>query len=189
LTAPPELDSPAKVASLIGRLRQLYAVSHATLILIEQSDIFETLDRWGLDQYYHVGTLRHDGTSHRTPLYESLQDVQARRESFSEDYERATLSGMLITVGDACSRNEYFDKTPSLELLRHLRNSAGHGNTFSLREGEPRRDAHFRESFRITASLNGRRNVLFNFIGAGDILDLLAEVESHLRYIEGRWGQ
>jgi hypothetical protein len=94
---------------------------------------------------------------------------------------------MLIAVGDACTQNQYFDRVPSLELLRHLRNGAAHGNRFNLTNGEPRRDADFQGNFRITSSLDGQPNVLFDFIGAGDILDLLAYIESHLRFIEGRW--
>jgi hypothetical protein len=94
---------------------------------------------------------------------------------------------MLITVGDACAQNQYFDNIPPLELLRHLRNAAAHGNRFNLANGEPRKAAHFEGAFRITPSLHERPDVLFDFIGAGDILDLLAFLEAHLRMIEGRW--
>jgi hypothetical protein len=187
LTAPPDLDSPAKVASLIGRLRRLYVASRATEIFIADPNIFDILDLLGSDQHAHVTSLRHDGTYHATALYENLEAIQAQRDAFSEDYERSTLSGMLITVGDACAQNHHFDRTPPLELMRHLRNAAAHGNRFNLTNGEPRRDANFQGDFRITPSLNGQPDVLFDFIGPGDILDLLAYVEGHLRVIEGRW--
>ncbi len=180
------LDTPAKVASLIQRLRRLYVVGHSALIMLRQPDLFDIFDSWGFDQYSQLTTPRHDQTQHATPLYDSLLDVQARAAQYANDFERSTIAGMLVDVGDACARNQYFDKTPELEFVRHLRNAAGHGNTFNLLNGEPRRPATF-SSFKITADQHGLENVLFDFIGPGDVLDLLSNVEAHLRLIEGRW--
>lgn len=180
------LDTPAKVASLIQRLRRLYVVGHSALIMLKQPDLFDVFDSWGFDQYSQFTTPRHDKTQHGTPLYDSLLDVQARAAQYADDFERSNIAGMLIDVGDACARNGYFDTTPELEFVRHLRNAAGHGNTFNLINGAPRRPAVF-SSFTVTGQLHGMENVLFDFIGPGDVLDLLSNVEAHLRLIEGRW--
>lgn len=183
----PLLDSPAKVASLVHRLRRLYVVGHSALIMLDQPDLFDVFDGWGYHRYSQLGTLRHDQTMHGTPLYDSLLDVKARADEYAIDFERSNIAAMLIEVGDACARNSYFDKTPELELVRHLRNAASHGNTFTLRGTEPRRPAHSRGDFAIASGLNGTEDVLFDFIGAGDVLDLLSDVEAHLRRIDGRW--
>ena len=186
MPAPRHLDTPAKVAGLIGRLRRLYVVGRSALIMLDQPNMFDVFDDWGFDQYAQLSTPRLDGTSHGTPLYETLQDVTARLTDYGPDFERSTLAGLLVTVGDACSQNGYFDRTPALELLRHLRNASGHGNAFNLLNGEPRLTAEYR-GFSISSADHGRADVLFTFIGAGDVLNLLSNVENHLREIEGRW--
>lgn len=47
-------------------------------------------------------------------------------------------------IADRLSRNSYFNKTPELEFLRHVRNAVAHGIRFNLRPDEPRRPARFR---------------------------------------------
>jgi hypothetical protein len=80
----------------------------------------------------------------------------------------------------------YFDHAPELELVYHLRNCIAHGNRFKYTDvGRKRlakhpahnRNAGFRTStiFEITPALNGQL-VLFDFMEAGDVLDLLFSV-------------
>lgn len=131
--------------------------------------------------------LRKDGTAHfifvphflrtvtQTPEYRAMQD-------------RVFLAGAILQLGDELQGVQYVDKRPDLEFLRHLRNGIAHGNRFNLRHNEPRRPAHFTgaagllpdgvtsvpsgTTFEITPALNGQP-VLFDFIGPGDVCDLL----------------
>jgi hypothetical protein len=50
-----------------------------------------------------------------------------------DDLDRLWLVGALLTIGDALKQHRYFDRAPELELLRHLRNGAAHGNTFRIK--------------------------------------------------------
>lgn len=94
----------------------------------------------------------------------------------------------MLAVGDALERNGYFDRAPELELIRHLRNGIAHGNRFHIRDPEKLKKypAHNRDGyhngtiFKITPELDGQP-VLFDFIGAGDVLDLLHSVGHHLK--------
>ena len=97
------------------------------------------------------------------------------------------LTGSLLAVGDALKDNGYFDHAPELELVRHLRNGVAHGNHFDIRYPDEltkypahNRDGWFRHTvFEITPELDGKP-VLFDFMEAGDVLDLLFSVASHL---------
>ncbi len=133
--------------------------------------------------------LRKDGTSIWYSLSHYLRKSTAR--AFSETFERLWLGGALITLGDALAAQGYFDRGPDLELVRHLRNGVAHGNRFHLLNEEPRRLARFTGpeqrlmsdgvtstppgdaiTFEITSGLHGQQ-VLFDFMGAGDVCDLL----------------
>lgn len=111
-------------------------------------------------------------------VWESLDAIQ-NDPDFNLDYLGNVFTVGLMWIGNACKRGKYFDQTPELEFLRHLRNGIAHGNRFDLRSPEPRRPARFKE-FEITRALNGQA-VLFEFISTGDIFDLLDNLESHLR--------
>ena len=116
---------------------------------------------------------------------------------YRELHDRLWLGGALLTLGDEFARVGYLDKGPDLEFIRHLRNGVAHGNRFHLTGDEPKRSAHFTgpdrrlmangtvtpageaHIFEITAALNGQR-VLFDFMGPGDVCDLLMFVSSRL---------
>jgi hypothetical protein len=97
------------------------------------------------------------------------------------------LAGTLITLGDSLAVHRYFDRAPELELVRHLCNAVAHGSRFHFRRGEPRFPAHnrlgwVRESdsdFEVTEQLRGT-TVLFEFMDAGDVLDVLRSVGVYL---------
>lgn len=104
--------------------------------------------------------------------------------------ERIWFVGALLTLGDALEEHDYFDRAPELELLRHLRNGVAHGNTFKIRN--PNKLAKYpahnkyalvrggnRPEFEITASMD-KQPVLFDFMAAGDILDLFFSIEVYL---------
>ena len=109
--------------------------------------------------------------------------------------ERTWMAGALLTLGDALAtpNDFYLDRGPDLELIRHLRNGVAHGNRFDVRQGQPSRPAYFYgppsrfqppdgtvalppgqvdRYFEVVASISGEP-VLFDFMGAGDLCDLL----------------
>ena len=110
------------------------------------------------------------------------------RDRIREEFPRIWLTGSLLAVGDALKENNYFDHAPVLELVYHLRNGVAHGNRFTFNNSGRKRlaeyPAHNRERythsiFEITTALEGQ-TVLFDFMQAGDVLDLLFPVASHL---------
>lgn len=142
---------------------------------------------------------RLDGSAIFYSLSHYLRDGAATPE-FQGTYSRVWLGGALITLGDALGRQTpyYFDRAPDLEFIRHLRNGVAHGNRFHFTDDQPSRPAHFtgpdrrllrdgvtptppgqRNFFEIDAALEGQP-VLFDFIGPGDVCDLLTFVSWRL---------
>jgi hypothetical protein len=112
------------------------------------------------------------------------------RDTIREEFPKIWLTGSLLAVGDALWHDNYFDHAPELELVYHLRNGVAHGNRFKFNDRGRKRlakhPAHNREkSFEITTTLEGQ-TVLFDFIQAGDVLDLLFSVADHLDEIRRR---
>jgi hypothetical protein len=94
-------------------------------------------------------------------------------------------------LGDKRTDYSYSDRSPPLELVRHVRNGLAHGNSFDIRgDATDRIPAHNRDAqvksekgtmFDVVKSDNGKP-VLFDFMLAGDVLDLLQSVEIVLRH-------
>jgi hypothetical protein len=132
---------------------------------------------------------RKDGTERAFYYIHFLE--QARTDpTLTEDLERVWLTGSLLAVGDAASRSGYFDRAPELELLRHVRNGVAHGNRFNITNPNSLTSypAHNRLAwikgdkrsiFEIVPTLDGQP-VLFDFMGPGDVLDLLDSVGVYL---------
>jgi hypothetical protein len=114
-------------------------------------------------------------------------------QSLQGDFLRTWALGALLTLGDELDKPEhkYFDHAPILELVYHLRNGIAHGNRFTITESGKKRlakfAAHNRHAvvkspkgtvYEITPNLKGP--VLFDFIGAADVIDLLQSVEVYL---------
>jgi hypothetical protein len=130
---------------------------------------------------------RKDGTTFTFGTQDALVDPVTNK-AIAEEFPRVWLTGALLAVGDALKDNDYFDHAPELELVHHLRNGVAHGNRFDIRYPDKlkkypahNRDAAFHTNtlFEITPALNGQP-VLFDFMGAGDVLDLLCSVGLHL---------
>jgi hypothetical protein len=132
--------------------------------------------------------VRKDGTFYRFHFRHFLG--KAREPAMVDDLARVWLVGALLTIGDALADHSYFDRAPELELLRHLRNGIAHGNAFRIDNPQnlTKFPAHNRlawirsntgAEFEITSSLQGKP-VLFDFMGPGDVLDLLSSVSLYL---------
>lgn len=133
---------------------------------------------------------RKDGTFHTLDLRFYL-DLLREDQSLQGHFLRTWAMGALLMLGDELGAHDYFDQAPILELVYHLRNGIAHGNKFNInRWGKDRlakHEAHNRHAavrsplgtvYEITPNLTGP--VLFEFIGAADVIDLLQSVEIYL---------
>ena len=132
---------------------------------------------------------RKDGTGHQFHYLHFLD--QARSDSLlADDLRRIWITGSLLAVGDALGLHHYFDRAPELELLRHLRNGVAHGNRFRIdnplelskfpaHNGYAWIKSDTKAVFEITPTQGGQP-VLFDFMGPGDILDLLMSISIYL---------
>jgi hypothetical protein len=135
--------------------------------------------------------VRIDGTSHIFDIRHYLS--LARNHSFTnENIARSWYSGALITAGDLLADHSYFDRQPEFELVYHLRNGAAHGNNFNITSTGQRRlhskNAYLRwydnsKRFEITPALN-KTQILFDFVGPGDVADILTLTAERLRDLE-----
>jgi hypothetical protein len=177
----------------IGRLAQRMAqgyYAHKVAIEIAKDPRADALVASADD-----GVSRKDGTGHAYNTRHYLDYARAN-PVMVEDLKRVWLVGSLIAIGDALSDHDYLNHAPLLELIYHLRNGVAHGNTltFAVRQDTPglrrlkKYPAHNKQArvktaeFDIEASLEGKP-VLFDFMGAGDVLDLLMSVEIYLTRI------
>jgi hypothetical protein len=134
---------------------------------------------------------RKDGTDWSFDTRDALLSLADK--AIAAELPHVWLAGSLITLGDALERNNYFDRAPVLELIRHLRNGIAHGNRFSVRQPDKLKqfpanncDASFKKTiFEITPALD-EKLVLFNFMEPGDVLDLLYSVGRYLKQIGER---
>jgi hypothetical protein len=137
-----------------------------------------------------IGTVkRKDGTTHAFHFTHYL-NLAGTDALLTDELERVWLAGSLVRVGDVLSKHNYFDRAPELELVRHLRNGIAHGNRFRIDNPASlaKFPAHNRDAwvksdtnavFEISMSLQGQR-VLFDYMGAGDVLDVLMSVGIYL---------
>jgi hypothetical protein len=118
--------------------------------------------------------------------------AEAARED-DDEFERVWLTGCLVQLGDALQRHGYFDRAPILELVRHLRNGVGHGNTFRIDNPSKldRYPAHARAArgpdlpaLEITPAVDGTE-VLFAFASGDEIAWILRAAGRHLLRIGG----
>ena len=129
---------------------------------------------------------RKDGTKWSFDTQDALISAVADK-AIAAELPRVWLAGSLLAVGDELKDHDYFGHAALFELVRHLRNGIAHGNRFNIRYPlkypAHNRDAFYRSPnntiFEITPALN-RQPVLFDFIGAGDVLDLLSSVGARL---------
>jgi hypothetical protein len=135
---------------------------------------------------------RKDGTFHTFNLRFYL-DLLREDASLQGRFLRTWAMGALLTLGDELAKPEhdYFDHAPILELVYHLRNGMAHGNRFNLTPAGKKRLAKYEAHNRLAAvkspqatvfeiTPNSKGPILFDFIGAADVIDLLQSVEVYL---------
>lgn len=136
---------------------------------------------------------RKDGSRWSFDTQDALVDLADK--AIDAELPRVWLTGSLLALGDTLKEHGYFDRAPVLELVYHLRNGIAHGNRFNFKttglERLKKYPAHNRDAlfskmlFEVAPTLNGQV-VLFDFMDAGDVLDLLSSVGAHLRDLTRR---
>jgi hypothetical protein len=140
---------------------------------------------------------RSDGSFHVFDFNHYLD--QARTNPLiARDLDRVWIVGAYLVVGDALQKHgtppkRYFDRAPELELelelIRHVRNGIAHNNHFRIdnladlaQHPAHNRMAHVRggKVLEVTAA-DQDREVLFDFAGSADLLDLLISAEIYLK--------
>lgn len=184
--------SALRVAELTQRLTGGY-YAHAAAITVAQDPRAKAFFTEILPgQIVPVGFVpRKDGTKYPYHFQHFLDQARSNAE-IADDLQRTWLVGSLLTIGDALEREKYFDHAPELELIYHLRNAVAHGNRFHItKSGEKRLADHpahnkltpFRTDtsrFEITTARHGQSDVLFDFMGPADLLDVLSAVGVYL---------
>jgi hypothetical protein len=149
---------------------------------VDRKELIRLIGEWPSDFVQ-----RKDGTKWSFDTQDALVDLADK--TIDVELPRVWLTGSLLALGDALNEQDYFDHAPILELVYHLRNGIAHGNRFNLTTSglnrlndypAHNRDAWFRKMiFEITPRVNGQK-ILFEFMDAGDVLDLLSSVRAHL---------
>lgn len=186
---------PAKLA--VGKMAQRLASGYysflvAHLVAVNPQSI-NSLPRATVQDHPPTGEVkRKDGTFHTLNLRHYL-DLLREDQTLQGYFLRTWAMGALLMLGDELAQPgcEYFDHAPILELVYHLRNGIAHGNRFSITANGKKRlakyAAHNRQApvksplgtvYEITPNLTGP--VLFDFIGAADVIDILQSVEVYL---------
>ena len=98
-----------------------------------------------------------------------------------EYYNRMTAGGLLINTWEFSKK--YHSNNELWRFFKHCRNAAAHGGTFHFKPGEPKVPAKWR-TLEIKATLQGKplftTPIKDGFIGPGDVLYLLADIEATL---------
>jgi hypothetical protein len=179
------------VAELAGRLASGYyafLVSHLVAVNPKSINSLSPSRALGEDP---VGEIkRKDGTSHELNLRFYL-DLMREDQQFQGYFLKSWATGALLMLGDELSSYQYFDHAPILEPVYHLRNGLAHGNRFNIDDRGRKRlekyPAHNRDAavrspqgtvYEITPTLAGP--VLFDFIGAADMIDVLQSTQLYL---------
>jgi hypothetical protein len=183
--------SERAVGQLAGRLAEGYYSHVAALIVAAHPAASTLMPGVPPGAAVPIGFVRRkDGSEHLFHFEHYL--AKGSQPDFAADFRRAWPVGALLTLGDALQNHDYFQHAPELEMVYHLRNGAAHGNRFNLTSSGLNRlanyPAHTRDAairngsqstFEISPGLDGQ-TVLFDFMEAADVVDLLMSVQTYL---------
>ena len=183
---------PARLA--LGRRAQQLAEGYYSFLVahhVASNPRAENLLRLGPDGGGEIGEIqRNDRTAHKLDLRHYLEQLRVNRD-FQREFLRTWAMGALISLGDALQEHLYFDHAPILEMVYHLRNGMAHGGKFNIDNRGKKRlgkyPAHNHQSianspmgtrFEIVETTSG--NILWDFMGPADVIDLFQSVGWHL---------
>ena len=163
---------------LIDDFKVYYATTCFLLINIHPSLVNQTLNLAGLDPGSSMLWRRSDNTYYTLDLYQVLSRT-VNNPDFNIDQLGLPLFPIIATIHDFGKNHGFINQSPEFEFFRHIRNAISHGNRFTFGPYEPSRPASF-SGKEIDNSLNGMENVLFTFIGIGDVLDSLDHIRDNV---------
>src|ERR1700722_12748915 len=183
-----------EIGRMAGRMAQGYYAHKAAIEVAKdpRADGFIPAEL-RVGQAVPVGdVMRKDGSGHVYDFRYYLAYARTNSE-MARDLDRVWIVGSLVAVGGALEKRDYLTRAPLFELLRHLRNGVAHGNAFNIENPDKLKKfpAHNRQArvktteFEITSDLDGQP-VLFDYMRAGDALDLLMSIEAYLTRIRER---
>src|SRR5690606_13574871 len=88
---------------------------------------------WAVTDVSLSGVVRcQDGTARPFDLAYVL-DLMRAEPALRDEMDRSWCVSSLIVLGDRLAAEDYHDRAPILEMVRHLRNGVAHGNRFTIR--------------------------------------------------------
>ena len=130
-----------------------------------------------------IGLLPHIGNDEGHEYHFTYYLDRLRTEPNRTLTKRLWASSALIRLGEKLTRHAYFDRRPSLELMRHLRNAVAHGERFLIRDLDklsqyPAFLTAGPFHWEITPALDGAP--LYERFSAGDIGSIIQSIGIHL---------
>ena len=164
-----------RITQLIDDFKAYYAVFGIMLWQHNVPEVQKIMAKDLHDPTSNIGAYRLDGSRYQIFVPPIIE--RSHTPEFNLFYLRMSMSTAISNITDEVIRLNIMDSSPELQFLRHLRNACAHGNRFYLKNGEPKTAAAFK-GFEILANNDGFGPVLFDFIGTGDILDLLDHIQN-----------
>lgn len=181
-------EAALNISHLAERLFQGY-FTYVTAIHVATDDRVESLVPPILPgQIVPIGIIKGKHGGHHEFDFKYYLGLAKSDELIVSQLDIIWFSGSLLLIGDELSKQNYFDRAPILELIRHLRNGIAHGNRFKIDNlsslirfpaNNHSGSTDKKEKFEITAALNDR-TVLFDFMQAIEIHNLLRAVSNYL---------
>jgi hypothetical protein len=181
-----------RIGQLAERLHGGYLAHHALITIARDPRAAALVPPVEPGQAVPVGRIPWNDNPAGVEYHFTHYLAQATEVGTDVEYSRVWLCGALLTLGDELAAYDYFDRAPELEMVRHLRNAAAHGNRFDIRnpEGLARFPAHTRHTipkltradgacFEITPDLHAQA-FLFEYMDAPDVLTLFQAVGRYL---------
>ena len=159
-------QAPFDVGQIAADMADGYAAHRAAMTIVKRLDA-QMLHRVTWND--PVGSSQcKDGTEWLFNLRDFLQ-LASTGPAIAEELPRVWLAGSLMRLGDSLKRNNYFDRAPELELVRHLRNGIAHRNRFDIRFPKELEEfpAHNRDVWPKRPTGSGRTSRPVRFHGSG----------------------
>ncbi len=168
-----------ELIEIINRLENNFVTSCLSIGIINNPEIQKYYLQWlepgSRPEFYSKST---------NSFYGAYETHNVFKDFFSNpigniDYMKIPAMSMISLMYDTLKENGFLNNTPEFEFFRHLRNAVSHGNKFIFYDGEPRRPASF-QGLVIEKKLNGKENVIREFVDFGDILSLISFIKNSL---------
>lgn len=121
-----------------------------------------------------------DGSEYVIPfVHLTMVGENSQIAAMQSDIRAMLLYPAIVLIGDCLAVSNMYDSTPEMRFFKQLRHALAHGNKWHFRRGMPK-GVHTFKQFTLHSSLKGHA-VLFDYMEAGDVLELLEHVRDQLR--------